>query len=215
MNNIIRRVFLTLLWLLLAIFTWQLSSYFSSLIPTVTYDPGKFTPEQQIVYEEIVAQKKASLPSKATTETGEVYYIYKNQRWAHELPDWYQDGEIVLTPNEQAQITNAQLVQTPSWLFWQEQMTLSQLRRTTSKSAFGFMIGPAVGLMLWLIFGFRSLSRELTPLFVTSSLISGLIVGHALGLASGLAFLLLFWLTLGLASYSRAHWTIKSPLGRT
>ena len=160
------------------IFQWGLEDITPSLLSLLS----SLNDEQVTLLEQIREERRAQLPERImTTDTGKPVYLYPDGRLSFELPDWYQDGQIVFSKDEKLAVANLALITPPPWVFWTDEVTF----RAYADSANGLVFGLALGLVAIIVTAFFGLTFGLTfvPVF-----------GLVFGLASGLIKLTkLFW----------------------
>lgn len=190
------KVMLVAMWLLIVVYLWQTVNYLSSAEIAATYDPAQFTPEQQKLYEKIIAEKKERLPEMISTTEGRVLYLYPDGGYTFEPPKWYQNGEIVLSDAERSFVAGLSPTQTPSWIFWADETSTNQFNQ--------FVVGLAGMLVLGFVFGIvlgyaLELVEGLVLVFAVGTafgLLVGLLETLQGGPSGGFLFVLVFWLGL-------------------
>ena len=161
------------------VFQWTLEQ---GMTPPPPLSSSSLNDEQATLMERFMEEKRAQLPERiATTDNGMLVYLYPDGKFSFDLPEWYQDEQIVLSESEENEIANLGLITPPPWVFWMDEMTFGAYTEIVFVLALGLVFGLAARLI-------------------------GLALGLALGLVYGLMYGLVYGLVYGLIELTTKYW---------
>lgn len=188
MTAVQRRCAIILLWIGFIFFVANILEWTQSQKIEPELVQQEFSIEQQTLYEKYISTKRVGIPTKLTIqETGDTIYQYPDGSFNTTPPEWYKDGVILLSPEEEEETAGLVKINTPYWIFWETEMSVGEYNTILdvlySVIAFGIIFG------LFFCPVEYDLRYELTTGLISglvAGLISGLVAGPIIGLMAGL-----------------------------